>query len=811
MNFQGGTLSGVTYDGTLSSNSPYIYIATGLTADDLAGTGPGTINLTGTIYFEGNQTFNNATINLGGTIYNDDSNDTGSVLTLGPNVVVDQGETSGYASLGSAGGNNTGDGIVNEGTINAQAVNGSFYIEPYNFTNQGTINVSNGDTLYIEPSVDLTNAGTITLAAGTTLTLGSGNTSALSNTGVISGTDDTVNIYSFGSFSNTGTFNITSSTVNLYGSYTTAQLALFDNKADTITIDGTLTNTGEILTVGAGSALGTVILASDGSIVGGTVVDQGSGVNFQGGTLSGVTYDGTLSSNSPYIYIATGLTADDLAGTGPGTINLTGTIYFEGNQTFNNATINLGGTIYNDDSNDTGSVLTLGPNVVVDQGETSDYASLSSAGGNNTGDGIVNEGTINAQAVNGSFYIEPYNFTNQGTINVSNGDTLYIEPSVDLTNAGTITLAAGTTLTLGSGNTSALSNTGVISGTDDTVNIYSFGSFSNTGTFNITSSTVNLYGSYTTAQLALFDNKADTITIDGTLTNTGETLTVGAGSALGTVILASDGSIVGGTVVDQGSGVNFQGGTLSGVTYDGTLSSNSPYIYIATGLTADDLAGTGPGTINLTGTIYFEGNQTFNNATINLGGTIYNDDSNDTGSVLTLGPNVVVDQGETSGYAYLGSAGGNNTGDGIVNEGTINAQAVNGSFYIESYNFTNQGTINVSNGDTLHSGSTTFTNNGTIAISGSTVDIATAIFTNNGTISISGGTVDITPAIFGTGDFTINGGTLELGASNAETATFESGGGTLQLASPTSFSGEIAGITGSADILEYSQATTLQR
>ena len=246
-------------------------------------------------------------------------------------------------------------------------------------------------------------------------------------------------------------------------------------------------------------------------------------MNFQGGTLSGVTYDGTLSSNSPYIYIATGLTADDLAGTGPGTINLTGTIYFEGNQTFNNATINLGGTIYNDDSNDTGSVLTLGPNVVVDQGETSDYASLSSAGGNNTGDGIVNEGTINAQAVNGSFYIEPYNFTNQGTINVSNGDTLYIEPSVDLTNAGTITLAAGTTLTLGSGNTSALSNTGVISGTDDTVNIYSFGSFSNTGTFNITSSTVNLYGSYTTAQLALFDNKADTITIDGTLTNTGET------------------------------------------------------------------------------------------------------------------------------------------------------------------------------------------------------------------------------------------------------------------------------------------------
>ena len=331
-----------------------------MTANNLAGTGPGTINLTGeddSIYFEGNQTFNNATINLGSTsgyydyIYNYDTNDTGSVLTLGPNVIVNQAtnETSGYAVLDSTGYNHAGDGIVNQGTINAQAVNGSFYIEPYNFTNQGTINVTNGDTLYIEPSATFTNDGKITLAAGTTLTLGNSSTSALSNSGVISGTDDTVNIYSFGSFSNTGTFTITNSAVNLYGSYTTALLALFDNEADTITIDGTLTNTGETLTVGAGSALGTVILPSSGSIVGGTIVDQGSGVKFQGGTLSGVIYDGTLdlSANSSSVYIANSLTANNLAGAEPGTINLTGygdSIYFEGNQTFNNATINLGNT-----------------------------------------------------------------------------------------------------------------------------------------------------------------------------------------------------------------------------------------------------------------------------------------------------------------------------------------------------------------------------------------------------------------------------------------------------------------------------------
>ena len=193
---------------------------------------------------------------------------------------------------------------------------------------------------------------------------------------------------------------------------------------------------------------------------------------------------------------------------------------------------------------------------------------LDSTGYNHAGDGIVNQGTINAQAANGSFYIEPYNFTNQGTINVTNGDTLYIEPNVDLINAGTIALAAGTTLTLGNSSTSALSNSGVISGTDDTVNIYAFGSFSNTGTFNITNSAVNLYGSYTTALLALFNGKTDTITIDGALTNTaGDPKWSAPGWALGESADSEqwfDRRRL--TIVYEGSGVNFEGATLSGGT-----------------------------------------------------------------------------------------------------------------------------------------------------------------------------------------------------------------------------------------------------
>ena len=91
------------------------------------------------------------------------------------------------------------------------------------------------------------------------------------------------------------------------------------------------------------------------------------------------------------------------------------------------------------------------------------------------------------------------------------------------------------------------------------------------------------------------------------------------------------------------------------------LSANSSSVYVATSLTATGANGTGAGTVDLTGTsddIYFEGNQTFDNATINLGSAtgysdyIDNDDTNNTGSVLTLGPNLVINDNSWA-YEYM--------------------------------------------------------------------------------------------------------------------------------------------------------------
>ena len=115
----------------------------------------------------------------------------------------------------------------------------------------------------------------------------------------------------------------------------------------------------------------------------------------------------------------------------------------------------------------------------------------------------------------------------------------------------------------------------------------------------------------TLAQLGTVTHTGGVVNLT-TLNDTGATLNVGTGTALGTLTLTTSGTIENGTIVDQGSGMAFSGGTLSGVTYDGTmnLSTTSSYVYVTNGLTMAGVTGTGTGTINLTGQrayIYAEG------------------------------------------------------------------------------------------------------------------------------------------------------------------------------------------------------------
>jgi len=344
------------------------------------------------------------------------------------------------------------------------------------------------------------------------------------------------------------------------------------------------------------------------------------------------------------------------------------------------------------------------------------------------------------------------------------------------------------------GNWNAASDwsSGTVPGAGDDVTIGA------SGTYTVTISDTEAAHSLT------IDDAGATVNDTGTLTIT-STLTVSAG----TFELSSGGTISGGTLSASGGTFAFDGGTLNGVVYDGTmdLSPSNSSVVIANGLTVTGVNGSGPGTINLTGYddyLYLEGTQTLDNATINLGSSAgYNDflyqyDNTGTGNeTLTLGPNLTINADSTN-YVYIYGSGG--TGDGIVNEGTINA-AGTGELYEQALNFTNDGTITVSNGDRFYAYDN-FINN----IAGKITGFGTVAgaLTNNGLIDAMGGDLDVTAAITGSGRLQIESGSeLELGVATGEAATFAATTGKLRIDYPSSanYSGTIEALAGS-DILE---------
>ncbi|WP_158932493.1 choice-of-anchor D domain-containing protein [Acidisphaera sp. S103] len=666
----GGTLEGVTYEGTLDLSATYsdLHITDGITLTGTNGTGQGAINLTGyevALYIDNTTTLNNATIYFGTNSYPA----TSSISVNDPNATGNQltlgsnltlSQVGAYASL--YGDSSPGDGIVNDGTIDASVSGGQFTVAG-NFSNAGSIAVSGGDSFIIN-NTTFTNTGTLTETGGSTVTLN---------------TD----------WTNAGHISETDSTLNLGGTFTTAALDTIGASGGEIDITGTLINTGATLDVGPGSALGTVTLS--GTIVGGVIHDAGSGLLGNFGTLEGVTYEGTLdlsSSSGAAVQIVNGITLTGVGGTGSGTVNLTGhysSFTIDNTTTLNNATIDIGNNesgVYSileiQDTSGTGAVLTLGKTLALVQVGSAILATYN----NDPGDGIVNQGTISAGVEGGNFAIQGESFTNQGSIAVSDGDTLTI----------------GST------------------------------TWTNTGSISETDSTLNLGGLFAAAALNKVSASGGAINIIGTLINTGATLDVGPGSPLGTVTV-SGGTIVGGVIHDAGSGLVSNNGTLEGVTYEGALglTAQSAYWTIVNGITLTGTGGTGAGTVNLTGIgaqLYIDNTTTLNNATIDIGSSsnsyLYSDDTTGTGAVLTFGSTLTLTQ--AGALASLVTYN-NFTGDGIVNDGTIDAGFSGGQFTVSGNSFTNNGSIIVSGGDTFIIQSTTLTNASGATLTGGSYEV----------------------------------------------------------------------------------------
>lgn len=559
---------------------------------------------------------------------------------------------------------------------------------------------------------------------------------------------------------------------------------------------------------------GTLDLAF-GTLQGGTLALAGGTLQSTGGTLNGVCVEGPLQLTAidTTMYVENGLTLEGLNGSGAGSVVLTGIdseLDFLGSQTFANTTIALGSA--------GGGVATLG---VSHPFGASNGATLTLA----ASDWVSQTGGDGVLAIGGPMPTPPLSdaMINQGTITATGG-TLALSGAGTFFNQGTIGISGGATLDIAS--------TG----------------FTNTGTITVSNATLDFGGTFASALLGKLGPLAlsdATVEIGGDDINTGNTLTLGASSALGPVALA--GTITGGTIIDTGGGLTFGPGTgvLVGVSYQGTLNLSAPSSAVT--LTGNTTLFTNtPGTATVTGAgaaLLLQGSDILGNATITLGSNsivaeLGTTDSwaASTATTATLGNRLVVQQAglyaavDANAQTPIPNVG---LSDTLVNQGAITGAIAGGTLTIGGYgSFINQGSIAVSNGDTLLVSASSFANAGTVSVTGGATAIIggppdawgyAPVWSNAGTIALAGGTLQFAGTVRSNqlGDIAFSYGTISLTgtlANGGTTLSLGSGGtlpklslnGTIQGGAITDPSGLLSiGTSGAAELLGVSDTGTL--
>ncbi len=580
--------------------------------------------------------------------------------------------------------------------------------------------------------------------------------------GVVPGASNTVSFGGAGSY-----------TVTLYSAAAAAGI--------TMNAPGALFYDAGMLTLGGVFALqaGTFALAY-GGLQGGTLALTGGTLQANGGTLSGVAVQGTLglTQANATLMVQNGLTMAGSGGSGSGTIAVTGSyaaLDFLGTQSLANAVVNLGATGPGPNQGGPGSI------------------GISHAFGATAGATLTLATTVwtketgtQGQIIVGSGLPSAYTdaVLNQGTI-------------TNTTNGGTLTLS-------GPG---LFDNTGIISVSNNATLDIAVGSFINTGTILVTDATVDLGGTFSATRLSSLGPlllTSATLEVGGDALNAGNTLSVGAATAQGAILL--DGTITGGTVIDAGGGLNLSGGTgmLDGVAYQGTLAIGAGAAVTLADSTSLATA-SGPGSASVTGagaSLLLESltqtQTTLNNATISLGASsgVAALGTTDTwlasaATTATLGSSVLVQQ--TGKFAAIDAnattpIAGYGLSDTLVNNGTITGGFAGGTLTLGGIGtFINDGTISVSNNDTLVMDAMLFSNTGTIVVAGGATAILggppdafnqSPAWSNTGAIELSGGGTLVLSGTVQTGQI----GTIQATNGNVSlSGTLENAGATLTI------------------------------
>ena len=479
----------------------------------------------------------------------------------------------------------------------------------------------------------------------------------------------------------------------------------------TVYVTGALNNDGN--TLNGSQSFGALTLAG-GTVEGSTATSAGltignNGEFYNGGTLSGVTYEGTLTLTSYSVSMEDGSTVVGASGSGAGTIDVgPASLDYEGSQTVSNVTINLGRgaganpylDLYDKESSGD-ETLTLAATVTVNV-DCTGSAQISTGSG--VADVLVNNGVINQAG--GSLYINQsysygtaYNFTKNGTLKASGSSTTL--QGHNFTNSGT--LDVGDSFSIDS-NTFATTSTSVINvAKNETLDIAPTAAWTNLGLITLDSGSVlDIGGSTSTAGLGSITNSGGTVYRTGVLNDNDDILD--GSQSLGTLTLAS-GTIDGGTATSAGlviasngiiGGFTY-GGTLNDVTYEGPLSLTSYAVHMANDSTVVGASGSGAGTINVgSADLFYDGTQTVSNVTINLGGGTGDNpyleqyDEGDSGyETLTLASTTTVNADAYDRAEIYAAAG---VADAVVTDGVINQTG--GTLFINQEFYS--GTANIS-------------------------------------------------------------------------------------------------------------------
>ncbi|WP_223677719.1 Ig-like domain-containing protein [Azospirillum agricola] len=480
-----------------------------------------------------------------------------------------------------------------------------------------------------------------------------------------------------------------------------------------------------------------IAVADNSSITLGSNVTLGSGDKLDFGTTSGVTVSGSAIqlAGSATVIVASDKTAT-VTSTVSGGTTLTkdggGTLTLSGTNSYAGTTIKTGTLAVAGDGNlGTGAVTLEGGTLAVTGATTIDNSIILTANStirtdaNVTVSGNISGPTAGLTKTGGGTLTLTGHNTYGGATTISAGGLTADSASGAIDDTSAVTVAAGATFTVAKdeaiasiAGAGAVVLNAVLTTVDNASNevsgvISGSGSLITEGTGTLTLSGANTYTGATTVQGGTLVVAGDGNLGGGTVTLNGGTLTVtGAG------------------VIDNGIGIDANGATINtsaAVTLSGVISGNN-------------LTKTGSGTLTLSGANTYTGSTTVSAGTLLLTGSLGNGAvSVASGATLggtgTIGGSVTVDGGATLAPGVAGSNNGIGT---LLIGGNL---TMNGILAIELAGASSYDKVSVSGTVTINGGSSGTTGNNFISVTRVNGYAATnttyAVINNTGSSPIS--------------------------------------------------------------------------